>query len=114
MQEQYRMPTAEEIEILKREGVPSIGPGSLVPNGNGVGAIDNTFTLAPNVPNNSAVAPAPSTVGKAVKIGAILAGVAVTGFVGYKYVWPMVSGGPTPPRENGNDDDDDDDDDGED
>lgn len=92
-QEQYRLPTPEEVELLKQQGV-TVGPGSMVTSQGGAVSGLGADEGAP---------PAPLVPGW-VKIGAAVA-VGAAGFWAVnKWVVPMVSGD----RDDGDTDDDDD------
>lgn len=98
-QEQFRPPSPEEVELLKQQGVVKIGPGGVILSGlgepgptGGGGIAPGVLAPAPGVPGQpSVVGQPPSTLGKVVKYGAILGGVGLAGWLGYKFAWPWVS-----------------------
>lgn len=104
-QEQFRPPSPEEVELLKEQGVVKVGPGGVilsglaepgpVAQGAGGGIAPGVLAPAPGVPGNGLTPVVgmgqPSTVGKIVKYGAILGGIGLVGYVGYKFAWPWLS-----------------------
>ncbi len=99
-QEQFRPPSDEEIQILKEQGVIKVGPGNVLLSGlgepgptSGGGIAPGVLAPAPGVPQTGLVRMPgqPSTLGKVVKYGAILGGVGLVGWLGYKYAWPVVA-----------------------
>lgn len=92
-QEQYRVPTPEEVAFLKQQGVPgagSVGAGSLVPAGGGVVAGFGDATLPPA--GTDPGVGAPSALGTWVKYGAVFAAGAAGFWAVNKWVIPRFFG----------------------
>lgn len=94
-QEQYRVPTPEEVTYLKSQGIGPVGAGSMVP-APGTGISSGTGALgdptAPPDPSAPAAPPAPAKgFPWGIAIGALVVGAAGL-WAANKYVVPLVSG----------------------